>query len=87
MTRCKTVIQIKTFMIYLEIIYMLTNVKYVHFNTSNYLDIRSHNQQLHLWSFQVLINFLNSFKVTQFWISVSKLFHIFLLLYLKEFVG
>ncbi len=64
-------------MIYLEIIYMLTNIKYIHFNTPNYLDIRSHNKQLHLGPFQVLINVLNAFKVIQFWISVGKLFHMF----------
>ncbi len=46
-------------------------------NTPNYLDIRSHNKQLHLGPFQVLINFLNSFMVTQFWMSVGKLFHSF----------
>ncbi len=25
---------------------MLTNIKYIHFNTPNYLDIRSHGKQL-----------------------------------------
>ncbi len=64
-------------MIYLEIINMLTNIKYIHFNTPNYLDIRSHNKQLHLGPFQLLINFLNSFKETQFWMSVGKRLHIF----------
>ncbi len=46
-------------------------------NTPNYIDIRSQSKQLHLGPFQVLINFFNSFKVTQFWMSVGKLFHIF----------
>ncbi len=38
---------------------MLTNIKYIHFNTPDYLDIQSHNKQLHLGPFQVLINVLN----------------------------
>ncbi len=49
----------------------------IHFNPLNYLDILSHNKQLHAGPFQVLKNFLNPFKVTQFWISLGKLFHIF----------
>ncbi len=56
---------------------MLTNIKYIHFNTPNYLDVPSHNKQLYLGSFQVLINVLNAFKVIKFWISVGKLFHMF----------
>ncbi len=58
-------------MIYLEIIYMLTNIKYIYFNTPIYLDIRSHNKQLHLGPFQVLINILNSFEEIQFCMSVG----------------
>ncbi len=71
-------------MIYLESIYMLTNIKYIHFNTPNYFHIQSHNKQLYLGPFQDLINFFNFFMVTQFWMSVGKLFHIFKPLYLKE---
>ncbi len=64
---------------------MLTNIKYT--NTPNYLDIRSHTKRLHLGPFQVLINVLDSFKVTQFWISVGKLFHILQPIYLKQLLS
>ncbi len=57
---------------------MLTNIKYIHLNIPNYLGNRLHNKQLYVGPFQVLINFLNSFKVTQLWMSVGKLFQYFL---------